>query len=97
MAKVCPPAPPIKFPSETNFGAIFFAPESVFEFPHGLPGFEERRKFLPVQNPRTAPILVLAEYGGAVALLYHSSHLGGSSADRLHITEQDLKVLEFPA
>ena len=36
-----------------NFGPIFYAPESVFEFPNGLPGFEERHQ-IPAGSEPTA-------------------------------------------
>lgn len=42
-----------------NFGRISFAEGSIFEFPRGLPGFEERRRFVPVQTPHAAPIVFL--------------------------------------
>ena len=42
-----------------NFGTISFVLESVFEFPAGLPGFEDSHHFVPVQNPQTAPIVFL--------------------------------------
>jgi flagellar assembly factor FliW len=41
------------------FGPISFAVELTIEFPRGLPGFDERRVFLPVQIPDTAPIVFL--------------------------------------
>ena len=42
-----------------NFGTISFSLESVFLFPVGLPGFESKHHFVPVQNPRTFPIVFL--------------------------------------
>ena len=81
----------------TNFGTISFARESVFEFPHGLPGFEERRKFLPVQNPLTAPILFLQSLEDP-ALCFTTLPIWVVDPHyRLHVTEQDLETLGFPA
>ncbi len=34
----------------THFGSIAVDESSTIEFPEGLPGFEERRRFLPLQN-----------------------------------------------
>jgi flagellar assembly factor FliW len=80
----------------TNFGTIFFAPESVFEFPNGLPGFEDRRKFLPVQNPRTAPILFLQSLEEPSLCFTTLPIWVVDPQYRLHITEQDLELLGFP-
>lgn len=81
----------------TNFGTISFAPESVFEFPHGLPGFEDRRRFLPVQNPRTAPILFLQSLEEPRLCFTTLPIWVLDPQYRLHIMEQDLEALEFPA
>ena len=81
----------------TNFGTISFAPESVFEFPNGLPGFEERRRFLPVQNPQTAPILFLQSLEEPSLCFTTLPIWVVDPLYRLHIMEQDLEVLKFPA
>ena len=80
-----------------NFGPIFFTPESVFEFPNGLPGFEERRRFLPVQNPRTAPIVFLQSLDEPSLCFTTLPIWVVDPLYRLHIMEQDLEVLKFPA
>ncbi len=80
----------------TNFGTISFAPESVFEFPNGLPGFEDRRKFLPVQNPGTAPILFLQSLEEPSLCFTTLPIWVVDPHYRVHITEQDLDVLELP-
>jgi len=80
-----------------NFGTIYFTPESVFEFPNGLPGFEERRRFLPVQNPQTAPILFLQSME-VPSLCFTTLPIWVVDPQYcLRITEQDLEVLGFPA
>ena len=81
----------------TNFGTISFALESVFEFPNGLPGFEERRKFLPVQNPQTAPILFLQSLEEPSLCFTTLPIWVVDPQYRLRIMEQDLQVLKFPA
>jgi flagellar assembly factor FliW len=80
----------------TNFGTISFAPESIFEFPGGLPGFEDSHKFLPVQNPRTAPILFLQSLEDP-SLCFTTLPIWVIDPHyRLHVTEQDLELLGFP-
>ena len=80
-----------------NFGTISFTPESVFEFPHGLPGFEDRRRFLPVQNPQNAPIVFLQSIEEP-SLCFTTLPIWVIDAQyRLRIMEPDLEALEFPA
>ena len=42
-----------------NFGEISYEPESELEFPCGLPGFEERRRFVAVRFAETDPLIYL--------------------------------------
>jgi flagellar assembly factor FliW len=81
----------------TNFGTISFAPELVFEFPNGLPGFESRRRFLPIQNPGTAPILFLQSLEEPSLCFTTLPIWVLDRRYRLRIMEPDLEVLEFPA
>jgi flagellar assembly factor FliW len=81
----------------TNFGTISFGPESVFEFPNGLPGFEERRRFLPVQNPRTAPIVFLQSLEEPSLCFTTLPVWVVDPQYRLQVMEQDLEVLELTA
>lgn len=81
----------------TNFGTIVFSPESVFEFPHGLPGFEERRRFVPVQNPQTAPILFLQSLEEPAICFTTVPVLVIDPQYRLQVMDQDLEALAWPA
>jgi flagellar assembly factor FliW len=45
--------------SSAHFGPIAVDEESVIEFPEGLPGFEERRRFLPLQAPDQSGLVFL--------------------------------------
>ena len=81
----------------TIFGNIFFAPESVFEFPRGLPGFEERRRFVPVQNPQTAPILFLQSLEEPSLCFVTLPVLVVDPQYRLQLMEPDLEILGWPA
>ena len=40
-----------------KFGRISYQEGSEIDFPAGLPGFEERRRFLAVQLPETNPLV----------------------------------------
>jgi len=81
----------------TNFGTISYAPESIFEFPNGLPGFDERRRFVPVQKPQTAPIVFLQSLEDP-ALCFTTLPIWVVDPQyRLHVTGPDLEILDFPA
>lgn len=43
----------------TYFGVISFEPESIVEFPGGLPGFDERRQFVALQFEDSRPLVFL--------------------------------------
>jgi flagellar assembly factor FliW len=45
------------------FGSVAYAPESVIDFPQGLPGFEEERRFLVVEQALNKPIVFLQSLG----------------------------------
>ena len=42
-----------------NFGRVEYGADSALEFPRGLPGFENRRGFLPLHQPENDPLLFL--------------------------------------
>jgi flagellar assembly factor FliW len=45
--------------STKQFGIVEFAEEDIFEFPHGLPGFEAERRFLCMERPALRPVVFL--------------------------------------
>jgi flagellar assembly factor FliW len=42
-----------------NFGVIQFSDDSVFDFLEGLPGFEDQRQFVLLEQPGTRPLVFL--------------------------------------
>ena len=79
----------------TNFGDISYTPQSVFEFPNGLPGFDHNRRFIPVQNPRTAPILFLQSIEDG-SLCFTTIPVRVLDPDyRLLLSEADLEALGY--
>jgi len=81
----------------TNFGTIGYSTDSIFEFPGGLPGFEERRRFIPVQSQRTAPILFLQSLETPSLCFITMPVLVVDPIYHLQVLEPDLEVLGFPA
>lgn len=45
--------------STKQFGIVEFSEDDVFEFPHGLPGFEAERLFLCIERPALRPVVFL--------------------------------------
>jgi flagellar assembly factor FliW len=45
--------------STRDFGEIEVAEDSVVEFPHGLPAFEDERRFVLIHPPTLAPLIFL--------------------------------------
>src|SRR5437870_5681079 len=41
------------------FGTLEYKEESVFDFPFGLPAFEEEQRFLLIELPQDAPLIFL--------------------------------------
>jgi flagellar assembly factor FliW len=43
----------------SSFGAVEYTDDAVFEFPAGVPGFEDQCRFLPIERPAYLPLLFL--------------------------------------
>jgi flagellar assembly factor FliW len=86
----------MKFVSK-HFGTIDVDEQSVIEFPQGLPGFEDRRRFLPLQMPAQPGLIFLQSLELAelcfLALAVHSVR----PDYELEITAEDLETLGLPA
>jgi len=41
------------------FGTMEYREESVYEFPHGLPAFENERQFVLIEQPESKPLVFL--------------------------------------
>ena len=76
-----------------NFGAISFTPESVFEFPHGMPGFEERRRFVPIQTQQAAPMVFLQSLEDPALCFMTLPVLALEPQYRLTMSDDDCAVL----
>lgn len=42
-----------------QFGPVEYKEDAVWEFPHGLPAFEDQTRFLPIERPGYAPLVFL--------------------------------------
>ena len=43
----------------TYFGELDYAESSVYQFPHGLPGFEKEKAFVFLRQPHTEPLMFM--------------------------------------
>jgi flagellar assembly factor FliW len=76
-----------------NFGTIAYEPGSVLFFPSGLPGFEQRRSFLPVQGKDTDPLVFLQSLDDP-ALCFVTLPVFTVDRDyRLEIADPDLETI----
>ncbi len=41
------------------FGSMSYREDAVFDFPHGLPAFEEEKRFVLIELPENAPLVFL--------------------------------------
>ena len=76
-----------------NFGVVSYQPESVLEFPSGLPGFEEQRQFLALNYDHTKPLVYLQSLSDTglcfITLPVHCV----DPEYRLQVGEEDLGLL----
>ena len=80
-----------------NLGTISWYPESEIEFPCGLPGFEERRRFAAVHFNHTDPLIFLQSLEDA-ALCFITLPVRAVDADyRLTVSQEDLRLVGLPA
>ena len=74
-----------------NFGRIPYRVESEIDFPAGLPGFEERRRFLAVQLPHTNPLVFLQSLEDPGLCFVTLPVLAVDPRYRLRLTAEDLE------
>jgi flagellar assembly factor FliW len=78
-----------------KFGRISYEQGSEICFPAGLPGFEERRRFLAVQLPNTHPLVFLQSLDDPELCFVALPVLAVDPKYRLRLTPEDLDRLGF--
>jgi len=81
--------------SSRNFGPVEYQEESVFEFPAGLPGFEEERRFVPIEHAASRPIVFLQSLNRPSLCFITLPVLVVQRDFRLAISAEDLRTLEL--
>ncbi|MGB7760924.1 MAG: flagellar assembly protein FliW [Bryobacteraceae bacterium] len=72
-----------------SFGRIAFEPQDIIEFPRGLPGFEDRRRFLAIHQERTAPLVFLQSLEDPGLCFITAPVLTVDPRFRLRMSEED--------
>jgi flagellar assembly factor FliW len=80
----------------TTFGPIAFEQESILEFPRGLPGFEECKRFVAVQAPQATPLVFLQSIEHSTLCFTTMPMQSVDPAYRLHVIPEDLALVDLP-
>ena len=78
------------------FGKIPYEPGSEIGFPAGLPAFEEHRKFVLIQLPKTHPLLFLQSLEDPDVCFPVLRALAVDPNYRLQLAKEDLRRLDLP-
>jgi flagellar assembly factor FliW len=76
-----------------SFGLISYEPESEVEFPCGLPGFEDRRRFVVMRLPQSDPLVYLQSLEDPRLCFITMPILAVDPQYRLKVSAEDLNLL----
>ncbi|HEV3329952.1 MAG TPA: flagellar assembly protein FliW [Bryobacteraceae bacterium] len=79
-----------------NFGTVSYETGSVLEFPRGLPGFEDRRRFLALQFADSKPLVFLQSLEDSGLCFITLPILAADPEYRLEISPEDREVVGLP-
>lgn len=86
----------MEFASE-QFGTVSYSEEQVIRFPQGLPAFEDERDFLPIERPKSAPVIFLQSLMRPGLVFITLPVQVVDAAYRLALSPEDLETLDLPA
>jgi flagellar assembly factor FliW len=78
------------------FGAMPYEEEGCFEFPWGLPAFEEERRFLPLEMPGHKPLVFLQSTANPALCFIALPVLAADPEYALAVSPDDLQALSLP-
>jgi flagellar assembly factor FliW len=79
-----------------NFGKVPYEPAAEIQVPCGLPAFEEHRRFVLIQLPKTHPLLFLQSLDDPNVCFPVLRALTIDPLYRLRLTKEDLRRLDLP-
>ena len=82
--------------STTYFGELDYDLDSVFEFPPGIPGFEQHCRFLLVEQAQSRPLVFVQSLLSPDLCFIAVPVLVLDPQYRLELSEEDLVSLQFP-
>jgi flagellar assembly factor FliW len=78
-------------------GEISYEDDAVIEFPHGLPGFDEFRRFVAVTLEHTNPLVFLQSVEDAALCFTTLPVLSVDPCYRLSLSGEDRDLVDLPA
>jgi len=72
-----------------NFGNLAFEAQDTIEFPRGLPGFENRRRFVAIRQVNTGPLVFLQSLEDPALCFTTAPVLAVDPRFRLRLSEED--------
>jgi len=78
------------------FGVISYEPDSTLEFPRGLPGFEERHRFVALRFADTQPLVFLQSLEDPGVCFITLPVLAVDPRYRLGISNEDRDLVGLP-
>jgi len=75
-----------------HFGRLTFEWKDTIEFPRGLPGFEERRRFLAIHQQRNAPLVFLQSLEDPELCFITAPAASVDPQFRLKMSDEDLEI-----
>lgn len=79
-----------------HFGLIPYDENAVLVFPHGLPGFEDRCRFLPLTLPGRDPLVFLQSLEDPALCFITLPVLVVEPSYRLEVSREDRALLDLP-
>jgi flagellar assembly factor FliW len=79
-----------------HFGWMDYEENSVVEFPSGLPGFEDERRFVAIEQPDAKPLVFLQSLSRPSLCFLTLPVLVVDPQYELAMTGEDLRALELP-
>jgi len=77
------------------FGTLSCSEESVFDFPLGLPAFEDQKRFVPIELPQHAPLIFLQSLSQRELCFLAFPILVADREYHLGVSREDLKTLDL--
>jgi len=78
------------------FGELEYSPEEVFEFPWGIPAFEDRKAFVYVDQTQNQPLVFMQSLGDPNLCFISVPVFVADPEYRLRLTPEDLASINLP-